>query len=74
MERKSAWEKYDTDTMTDVFALSERYKQFLSDCKTERECVKGTISLAEKAGYQDLDKVIEEGKPYLPEIKFTQLI
>ncbi len=66
MERKSAWEKYDTDTMTDVFALSERYKQFLSDCKTERECVKGTISLAEKAGYQDLDKVIEEGKTLSP--------
>ena len=34
--RQSAWEKYDKKALEACFALSETYRQFISDCKTER--------------------------------------
>ena len=37
--RENAWKKYDEKEMSEVFAFSEGYKKFISDCKTERECV-----------------------------------
>lgn len=58
MERKTAWEKYDEATLKEVFAFSEGYKDFISDCKTERECVQKVIKDAKKAGYRDLNQVI----------------
>ncbi|MBQ4378673.1 MAG: aminopeptidase [Treponema sp.] len=36
--------------------LINDYKSFLNDGKTERECVSKIISLAEKAGFQDISK------------------
>ncbi|MDO5519855.1 MAG: aminopeptidase [bacterium] len=62
MERKNAWEKYDNAEMEQVFQLADRYKSYISDCKTERECVKETVRLAEAAGYRDLKAVIEAGE------------
>ena len=58
MEKKSAWEKYDDKAVQDVFDFSENYKKFISDCKTERECVTETIRLAKEKGYKDLKDVI----------------
>ena len=37
---KCAWEKYDQEMLEKVFSFSEGYKNFMSRCKTERECVK----------------------------------
>ena len=37
--------------------LIERYKSFLDKGKTERECVKEVIKIAEKEGYRNLDSV-----------------
>ena len=37
--------------------LIERYKSFLDNGKTERECVKEVIERAEKEGYKNLDSV-----------------
>ena len=34
--RENAWKTYDSETMKKVFELSEGYKKFISDCKTER--------------------------------------
>ena len=62
MESKLAWENYDDAKMEEVFALSERYKKFISDCKTERECVRETARIAREAGYRDLNEVIEAGE------------
>ncbi len=62
MEAKLAWENYDDAKMEEVFALSERYKKFISDCKTERECVRETARIAREAGYRDLNEVIEAGE------------
>lgn len=58
MKRKTTWESYDEATLKEVFEFSEGYKEFISDCKTERECVKKIIKEAKKAGYRDLNEVI----------------
>lgn len=56
-----AWDKYTKKDIKNVFELSDRYKDFMSSCKTERECVNEFIKLAEKAGYKNLDTIINEG-------------
>lgn len=55
-----AWEKYSDEQLEKVFGLSNRYKNFMSNCKTERECVKEFITLAEKAGFKNLETLIRE--------------
>ncbi|MFL0267762.1 aminopeptidase [Candidatus Clostridium radicumherbarum] len=55
-----AWEKYSKEELEKVFLLSNRYKNFMSNCKTERECVKEFITLAEKAGFRNLETLIKE--------------
>lgn len=50
-----AWDKYSSEDLANVFALSDAYKNFMSKCKTERECVAEFIELAEKAGYKCID-------------------
>ena len=62
MERKNAWEKYDESGKKDVFEFSEKYRKFISSCKTERECVKETVELAKAAGYKDLYEVIKNNE------------
>lgn len=56
-----AWDKYSKKDLQNVFALADRYKEFMSNCKTERECVDELIARAEKAGYKNLDTIINEG-------------
>lgn len=58
MDRRNAWKEYNEKELADLHELNERYKTFLSECKTERECVKGTIELAKQNGYRDLDEII----------------
>lgn len=57
-----AWDKYNKEEVEKVFSLSERYKSFMSKCKTERECVNEFIALAEKEGYKNLEDIIRDGK------------
>ena len=59
---KCAWEKYDEQGIKDIFDFNEGYKNFMSLCKTERECVKETIRIAEENGYKNLDDVIKNGE------------
>ena len=51
---KNAWLKYSDAQREEVFSVSEGYKKFISDCKTERECVAEVIRQAEAEGYNDL--------------------
>ena len=60
MERKVAWEKYNDEQIRDVFEFADDYKKFISDCKTERECVKEIIRQAKEKGYRDLKDIIAE--------------
>lgn len=52
-----AWNSYNENDMKDVFEISEGYKKFLSECKTERECVKKFIKIAEGNGYKNLEEI-----------------
>ncbi|WP_423880678.1 aminopeptidase [Clostridium pascui] len=54
-----AWDKYSKEDLEKVFALSERYKKFMSKCKTERECVIELATLAEEKGYKNLEDIIK---------------
>ena len=56
MENKNAWLKY--EDKKDIFDFNENYKEFISSCKTERECVTKSVKLARAHGYKSLDEVI----------------
>lgn len=57
--RENAWKKYDEAGLKEVFEYCEGYKQYISDCKTERECVSESIRIAETYGYRNLEDVIK---------------
>ena len=61
MERKNAWEKYPEGTKREaVFQFAEEYRQFISNCKTERECVTALEKVAKEAGFVDLKEVMDK--------------
>ena len=62
MERENVWKSYDEAAIQELNRVNEGYKAFITTAKTERKCVRETIRLAEKAGYRDLDQVIEKGE------------
>ena len=53
-EKKNAWLKYNAAQKKEIFDYCEGYKKFISDCKTERECVEEVVRQAKKQGYKDL--------------------
>ena len=55
---KNVWDSYSEKDRGALFAYGERYRQFISKNKTERECVRDMIAIAEKAGYQDIETLI----------------
>ena len=61
MEQKNVWETYSTKQLKELEALNEAYREFLSECKTERECVDYIVNMAEEAGYRELQDVIKKG-------------
>lgn len=69
MYAKNAWSKYKEDDYKAVFAFNEAYKAFLSDHKTERECVKEAIQLAEEKGFKDLNECMKKNTKLQPNDK-----
>ena len=61
MEQKNVWETYSTKQLNELETLNEEYREFLSECKTERECVDYIVNMAEEAGYRELQDVIKKG-------------
>ncbi len=62
MERKNAWVKYpEGEKREAVFQFAEGYRKFISECKTERECVTEIEKKAQEAGFVNLDVVLENG-------------
>ncbi len=60
MEREVAWKKYpEGEKRQVVMDFAEGYRQFLSNNKTERECVNYFEAEAKKAGFKDLDDIIK---------------
>ena len=66
MESKSTWEKYSEEKIEACYKFCEGYKDFLSNCKTERECVETMVKEAISWGYRDLDLLIEKGEKLKP--------
>ncbi len=63
MERNNAWSKYTSEKdKKKVMKFAEDYRKFLSECKTERECISFFVEQAKAAGYLDLEDVIKKGK------------
>ena len=60
--KKNAWVMYDDEKVKEIFSFSDKYKSFISTCKTERECVKGSIRLAESVGYRNLEDIIKNNE------------
>lgn len=62
MDRVSAWKKYKNKQLKEIESLCKAYKDFLNEGKTERECTKISIELAEAAGYRNIKEYMEKGK------------
>ncbi|MBO7095329.1 MAG: aminopeptidase, partial [Lachnospiraceae bacterium] len=57
MEYEKIWKKYSQAELKKLEKLNAEYIDFLSNGKTERECVKEIVRQAEAAGYKDMNKV-----------------
>lgn len=62
MENKSAWLKYGNKELKAVENFSKEYMEFLSECKTERECTSYMANILKEAGYLELNSVIKENR------------
>ena len=62
MERKNTWETYNTQEMAKVDDFAAKYREFLDNGKTERECIDQIVNRIEKEGYQELETLIKGKK------------
>ena len=62
MEYEKVWKKYSQAELKKLEKLNADYIDFLSNGKTERECVDQIVNMAEEAGYVELDKLIASKK------------
>ena len=62
MERKSLWSNYTGEQMKQLDVFCESYKRYLDVGKTERECIREAVRMAEDVGYCDLKDVIANNK------------
>lgn len=66
MERNKAWDAYPGEKKKEVFDFAEGYRRFLSENKTERECVKTFEDRAKKAGFVNLNDAVKTGRTLVP--------
>ena len=57
MYKKNAWSKYNDQDMKKLNAFCDDYKEFLSICKTERECVNYSVELLKSKGFKDINEI-----------------
>ena len=62
MERKNAWKTYNDSEKEQLQSLNAYYIDFLSECKTERECISETVKRAKEKGYISLEEAIANSK------------
>lgn len=62
MERKNAWKTYNDSEKEQLQSLNAHYIDFLSECKTERECISETVKRAKEKGYISLEEAIANSK------------
>ena len=61
MERKNLWEVYSEVQLAELEEVNKKYCACLDAGKTERECVRTAIQMAEAEGYKDMNDLIREG-------------
>ncbi len=61
MERPNAWNTYTDEQLSELSAVCEDYRVFISQNKTEREATASAVELAKAAGYIDLEEAISAG-------------
>lgn len=66
MKRENAWKKYGREELKELDSLCEDYREFLNKGKTERECVKEIVKAVKKAGYVDINDIIDGKKKLKP--------
>ncbi len=69
MENKVAWKKYSGQDLQALEQLCGEYKTFLDEGKTERECVKEAVAMAEAVGYRERYAAQKAGQPLAPGAK-----
>ena len=62
MERKTVWNSYTAQDQQQLQQISDGYRTFLDNGKTERECVSQILAMAQAAGYRDLAELIKSGE------------
>ena len=62
MKTENAWTTYKAKDLKELEKLSSDYIKFLNNGKTERECNKLLIEMAEANGYKNLKDVIKKGQ------------
>ena len=62
MDNKCVWNKYNATQLKELESFTSDYINFISECKTERECVEKIVNDIEKEGYIDINNAIKEGK------------
>lgn len=58
-KKASVWSKYSQEDKAALEKINAGYREFLSNCKTERESVQEIVKQAEAAGYRNLEDVIK---------------
>ena len=66
MKRKNAWNNYTAKQEKELLSLADGYLNFISECKTERECATRAIEMARQAGYMSLDEARASGNVLKP--------
>lgn len=62
MEKKNVWTTYGKTQISELEELNSNYIDFLSECKTERECVTETVKQAVEKGYKPIEEFINKGE------------
>ena len=62
METKNAWEKYTQSDLKKIDEFSSKYINFISECKTERECVDSVVNIIEEAGFVNINSLVKSNK------------
>ena len=62
MELKNLWNEYNKKQLKELELFAKDYRDFLDAGKTERECTEIIVNLVEQQGYEELERVIKEGR------------
>ena len=60
--KENIWKNYNENDVLELNTLCDDYREFISECKTERECVRKTIELIEAKGFRNIDVLIDNGE------------